>query len=254
MPKLHSSIGKYIGSLLGSNKNIGMFSSSDAQNAKGDSSWPSSIVTLGLVLYWDFGNLLSYPGSGTTVTDLSGNNNNGTINGSGTYNSSLNGGIYTFSATSNTISNTSMNLASSNYTVMGSAKYNGGTNSRIISAKNNNWLLGHWSGYTRQFYSEGWVHGAGAPTQFLVTPTDNNWHIWTGTGLTNYSFYDNNNLAGTNTSGAAGPNGWAINSYGPGNSELSNGSFGFLLCYNRVLTRKEMTQNYNYFKDRYDLI
>jgi len=254
MPKGHLNLGKYLGSLAGPNRNNGMFLSSDVHVLAGDQKWPSAIVTSGLVLYWDFGNPASYPGTGTTVTDLSGNNNNGTIIGSGTYNASLNGGIYTFSATANTISNTSMNLTSSNYTVMGSSKYNGGTNSRIISAKTNNWLLGHWNGYTRQFFSEGWVNGSGAPTQYLVTPTDNNWHIWTGTGLTNYSFYDNNNLAGTNTSGTAGPNGWAINSYGPGNSELSNGSFGFLLCYNRVLTRKEMTQNYNYFKDRYGLL
>ena len=49
----------------------------------------------GLVLDLDAGNPLSYPGTGTTWTDLSGNNNNGTlINGVG-YNSD-NGGSLVF--------------------------------------------------------------------------------------------------------------------------------------------------------------
>jgi hypothetical protein len=43
-----------------------------------------SIVTDGLVLCLDAGNPKSYPGSGTTWTDLSGNGNNGTlVNGVG---------------------------------------------------------------------------------------------------------------------------------------------------------------------------
>ena len=39
------------------------------------------IVTNGLVLCLDAGNTRSYPGSGTTWTDLSGNGNNGTLSG-----------------------------------------------------------------------------------------------------------------------------------------------------------------------------
>ena len=38
-----------------------------------------SIVTDGLVLHIDTANKKSYPGSGTTITDLSGNKNNGTL-------------------------------------------------------------------------------------------------------------------------------------------------------------------------------
>jgi hypothetical protein len=40
---------------------------------------PPSIVTDGLVLHYDFSNLASYPGSGTTITDLSASNNTGTV-------------------------------------------------------------------------------------------------------------------------------------------------------------------------------
>jgi hypothetical protein len=49
-----------------------------------------SIVTDGLVLCLDAGNPKSYPGSGTTWTDLSGNGNNGTlVNGVGYSNGAL---------------------------------------------------------------------------------------------------------------------------------------------------------------------
>ncbi len=53
------------------------------------------IVTDGLVLCLDAADRNSYPGTGTTVTDLSGNSNNGTL-----YNSpSINNGIVTLSST-----------------------------------------------------------------------------------------------------------------------------------------------------------
>mgnify|MGYP006280322525 CR=1 FL=1 len=55
-----------------------------------------SIVTNGLVLCLDAGNRKSYPGSGTTWTDLSGRGNNGTLINSPTY-SSANGGSIVFS-------------------------------------------------------------------------------------------------------------------------------------------------------------
>jgi len=50
-----------------------------------------SVITNGLSLHLDAGNLTSYLGTGSTWTDLSGNNNNGTLNGQMVY-STLNGG------------------------------------------------------------------------------------------------------------------------------------------------------------------
>lgn len=51
------------------------------------------IVTNGLVLCLDAGNSKSYSGSGTTWTDLSGNNNHGTLVNGPTYNSDNKGSI-----------------------------------------------------------------------------------------------------------------------------------------------------------------
>jgi hypothetical protein len=52
-----------------------------------------AISTDGLVLYLDAGNRRSYPGSGTTWADLSGNKNNSTLIGGSTFNNSNGGGI-----------------------------------------------------------------------------------------------------------------------------------------------------------------
>ena len=51
------------------------------------------VVEDGLVLALDAGNTKSYPGSGTTWTDLSGNGNNGTLTNGPTYSSSNGGSI-----------------------------------------------------------------------------------------------------------------------------------------------------------------
>jgi hypothetical protein len=56
---------------------------------------PNGIVDDGLVLYLDAGVTQSYSGSGTTWTDLSGNDNNGTLTNGPTYSSS-NGGSLVF--------------------------------------------------------------------------------------------------------------------------------------------------------------
>lgn len=53
---------------------------------------PGTYVTSGLQMFWDIGNSSSYPGSGTSITDLSGNSITGTLSGSPTYS---NGGITT---------------------------------------------------------------------------------------------------------------------------------------------------------------
>ena len=52
-----------------------------------------NVVEDGLVLALDAGNTKSYPGSGTTWTDLSGNSNNGTLTNGPTYNSADGGSI-----------------------------------------------------------------------------------------------------------------------------------------------------------------
>jgi hypothetical protein len=68
----------------------------------------------GLVLCLDAGNTKSYPGSGTTWTDLSGNGNTGTLVNGPTY-SSANGGSIVFDGSNDYIqTNFNYSLTSSN--------------------------------------------------------------------------------------------------------------------------------------------
>jgi hypothetical protein len=61
------------------------------------------IVTDGLVLALDAGNHMSYPGSGTTWTDLSGNGNNGTLTNNPAFSGEA-GGILNFNEVTNYVS------------------------------------------------------------------------------------------------------------------------------------------------------
>jgi hypothetical protein len=212
--------------------------------------FPSIPVVNGLLLYWDASNINSYPGTGTTIYDLSGNGNNGTlVNGVG-YNQT-NGGVLTFDGVDDYVESGNPQLASTNNTVMGAARYSGDTRGRMINAKDNNWLIGCWSNSTENYYAEGWV----SPVQ--NGPSDTNWRIVTALGDVSgdsYTSYINNVLsAGPNNAGSQGPSGITIGKIGYTNSEYSTGEFGFVLVYNRVLTTAEMTQNYNYFKSRFGL-
>jgi len=67
------------------------------------------IVQSGLVLNLDSGVSSSYPGSGTTWTDLSGNGNTGTLTNGPTYNSA-NGGSIVFDGTNDYVNLTSVSL------------------------------------------------------------------------------------------------------------------------------------------------
>lgn len=70
-----------------------MFSSFSGSFKFGRRSSLSNIISNGLVLNLDAGNSNSYPGTGTTWTDLSGNGNNGTLINGPTYSTSNNGAL-----------------------------------------------------------------------------------------------------------------------------------------------------------------
>ena len=90
------------GSIIGSNVVTGIVSGASGiwsmQNvdiANRSRTWPTDIVTNGLVLFLDANNTNSYPGSGTSWYDLSGNGNTGTLTNGPTF-SAANGGCIVF--------------------------------------------------------------------------------------------------------------------------------------------------------------
>lgn len=70
----------------------------------------SSYATTGLIGYWDFANSASYPGTGTSVTDLSGSGNNLTIFGTNNYTST---GAIALNLTSSTLGSYLSNTSTS---------------------------------------------------------------------------------------------------------------------------------------------
>lgn len=109
-----------------------------------------NIVRNGLVLCLDAASRRSYPGSGTTWTDLSGLNNNGTLTNGPTFNSA-NGGSIVFDGTNDYVLVDSSTIIPGltsftlcvwlNYTIPGSDQFRDIINSRESSAPNKGFLL-----------------------------------------------------------------------------------------------------------------
>jgi len=212
------------------------------------------IVQNGLVAVFDAGSTRSYPGSGSTWYNLI-----GTVNGtlSATSIGTTTAGTMTFDGVDDTINIPLDSLASTNFTVIGVTQRTAAAAGRLISGRLNNWLLGQWSFYMRQYFSAGWVTGAGAGGG--TTTDDLNTHIWCGTGdisADTYKFRDDNvEYTTATTAGSQGPNGFALGKYYAGNSgsgaEYGTGTITVILVYNRVLTDAEINQNFNAQKNRF---
>jgi hypothetical protein len=205
------------------------------------------ITTNGLVLCLDALDKNSYPGTGTTWYDVSGNGYNATLTNGPTWNSV---GYFTFDG-SNDYADISLNLRNSNNTVMVVGKYVSATG-RILGGISNNYLCGTWNTYVNQFYGEGWISGP-------YGSSDTNWHVYHGStnnggaGTTNGTTFYNNSIAVISVgSGGYGPNGIRLGSDGVYN-EYASCQIGYVAAWNRCLTANEVIQNYNYFKTRFNL-
>ena len=209
------------------------------------------IVQNGLVAVFDAGSTRSYPGTGTVWYNLIGAVN-GTLSASSI--GTTTAGTMTFDGVDDSIDIPLASLASTNFTVIGVTQRTNAASGRIISGKNNNWLLGQWSSYMRQYYPLGWVTGAGA-SPAANTTDDLQTHIWCGTGDISgdtYKLRDDNVEYTTNTTaGSQGPNGFSLGRYATASTEYAIGTITLLLVYNRVLTDAEIDQNFNAQKSRF---
>jgi hypothetical protein len=207
-----------------------------------------NIVTLGLIMQLDANETDSYPGSGTTIFDLTGSFNN-TLSGGATF-TTLNG-VKCFDCTTETekvvVNGTGPTLPTSGYTYITWARIISSsvswrtllrTNNRVpllveISTDN----LGY---YDSEFRESG----------YNVTPEEDVWVQYAVVGDdTSSIFYINGTQVGTVVYGAGGDthlewgnNGTAIQPFG----YLAN-----LYFYNRKLTLGEITQQYNYLAPRF---
>ena len=215
------------------------------------------IVTSGLVLCLDAGNNKSYPSSGTTWNDLSGNGNTGTLVNGPTFNSANGGSIvfdgsndytqtaYTAQLNDFTICSWFKSTSSSGYARIADKKYDTG----FWFGSNNSPNL--WGGAVKQ-----------ATNYNSITLSDNQWHFLvmarSGTSLTVYG----DGITNTNTTvcGAGSLDttalslGGTINDGLPGGQrDWFTGNIAQVSIYNRALSASEILQNYNATKARFGL-
>ena len=197
-------------------------------------SYNPRIVTDGLVLCLDAGNIKSYPGSGTTWTDLSGNGNNCTIDASGfTYNAS---GYFSMADGGITKSGT-MNTSTTCTCVFWM---------RTADVQSLFWGSTVSSGYYLGAYRVGnkFYNGlCGSPTFFMDTVSkaniydnirDNQWHMIEFKSVDFSAWTD-----------------YTFNKYG--SYTFGDGAIAYLSIYNRNLTEEESKQNFNALRGRFSI-
>ena len=184
---------------------------------------------------------------------------NGTASFTGSYTYTTPNSFNYPQATKVNLSTTSgtLNYTSSQNTifVVGRASGSGapGTVGRLLTGKNNNWLMGTYTAGGNNYmraYDPGGVGG------FFSTAFDTAWRVHTGIweNSISASYYVNGafvtTLVDPGFGGRVGPNGISINDTG---AELGQGDLGDIIIYNRVLSPSEITIVYNTIKGKYGL-
>jgi uncharacterized protein (TIGR02145 family) len=228
----------------------------------------STIISSGLVLHLDAGNTSSYPGSGTTWTDLSGNGYNGTLTNGPTYSSAYDGSIV-FDGTDDVASlGNILNMGLNSWTLSCWVKFNSGSGLQgIIGKTSYRGYVGRYSLYI-EFNN---LHAFFQPdvNYSVTTPIapylDNKFHnlVMTIDRSSMMYFYIDGVSVGTplNVSGTSGINlnssidNFYIGSYGSSNGQnpfsFLNGNVSQASIYNRALTAAEVLQNYNTLQPRF---
>jgi hypothetical protein len=211
-----------------------------------------SIVLNGLVLALDAGNTKSYPGSGTTWTDLSGRGNTGTLVNGPTY-SSANGGSIVFDGTNDYVNFSSI----FNFTVGSISVWfktsNAGSSYRALIDKSESWGL-----FLKDNVLITYDFGNATDRTTGLNVATGTWQNVTmtftetvGTPSNNAIIYLNGNPVLTTTVK------WAT--FGAFQISAQNGSQNFsgniaqASVYNRALSAGEVSQNFNALRYRYGI-
>lgn len=207
-------------------------------------------------LNYDASVAASYPGSGTVWTDLSGNGNNGTLNGGVTY-SSANGGVLTFDGTSGYVSTAIIpsynSFALSIWFKTASPRdgdrlyWGAGTNRAILENNNTSGQLG-W-----------YVQTSTANTSYQYTAAKfvvNQWNnvVLQYTGSQVQCFINGVQDAVTaNITGTSNASAFNIGTNYSHSANWYNGQIGNFSFYDRSLSANEIMQNFNSLRGRYGL-
>jgi hypothetical protein len=229
--------------------------------------WPTtSYTTNGLVLHYDPSNTSSYPGSGTTINDLSGNGRHGTMS-----NISHTSPYFTYNGSSSNISvadNALLEPGSGDWSIemwVNQSTITGST--RTLIAKTDGGNTADW-GYGLRTLSNGntymeMANGSAGVTSPSSTLSTNTWYqvvgVWTNVASNTLVLYVNGVSIGTrfhsfvSVKNTTSP--LYIGSFGDGSvfGQWLNGRMGIVRMYNKSLTSTEVLNNYNVDKSKYGL-
>jgi hypothetical protein len=219
-----------------------------------------SIVTNGLVLALDAANPKSYSGSGTVWTDLSGQNRNGTLVNSPTYNSA--NGSFSFSGSNNTTMPAVLPASTSKYT-MGAWWYPTTSGFQVVYEQNSATFAANRRSAILILSTVWGFNGESNDAHDKVPVVLNRWvngviTVDTTDGINPIKIYENGQLYWQgNTSGGAsnlnmGDGASSVAKKITG-SEYFTGTISTVSVYNRVLTANEIQQNFNATRGRYGL-
>lgn len=211
--------------------------------------WPGGVFTSdGLVFNIDAGNSASYPGSGTTWYDLSGNSKTVTLYNGPTYSSS-NGGIITFDGsndygrTPTVMFNPNADFTfecwfkwTSGLTLVSNNTASGAIQIRVYTNKIN--VLSSYVGGGGTF--SGFTVAASTWYNIVITRVSNTYNLYVN-GVYNSSFT-------STTSYSSGPYSIGVNN---SNSEWFAGSIPVVRAYQRVLSANEILNNFLVLRSRY---
>lgn len=227
------------------------------------------IVTDGLVLYLDAGDRNSYPGSGNTWYDLSGNNTHFSLINSPTF-SNENGGCFNFNGAAAQggnnqycVSVNNFSVPSTGITVQCFVKRNAvtssnfpaiffcGNNGDFTSAAGVGILL---SSNNDNFYAA-YYRGASGGTSISIIESANNIVNIAMTFSTNRTVYRNggNSISLSMTSYSVSHSGLAYIGLWQAFGRYLNSKIYNLQIYNRALSSSEIAQNYIAAKGRFNL-
>lgn len=234
----------------------------------------SQLVESGLFMHLDASNLSSYPGTGTTWTDLTNNGNTGTISGATWLNAD--GGIFDFDGLNDTISiahNSSLSLSSAaQRTIQVWVKFNElpavNTQGQPVFGKLSSGFNfdGYWGGLFSNTGNTRVVTN-GTSIQRVTNSTSNpitvnNWYLYTfisqisATTNTTKVYINETEVSSTahGTDGYSESNPLYLGFIGTGvSSPYLNGKIGACYFYTKGLSISEVSTNYNATKTRYGL-
>ena len=212
------------------------------------------IVTDGLEFIVDAADTNSYPGSGTTWTDLSGNGNNATLINGPTFNSGNGGSIVFDGANDYVATNVSRNDSTNeNYTITLWFKITSFTSSDMrlggaTSGDLDQFAFGFTGTQLRLWLGSSWNNTS------INFSTNTIYNIQIAHSGTDTLTYVDGTLYKTITSKSS-----YFNNFGLGNSFMLTygshfgGSMYIASIYNRALTASEVRINYRHYKNRFNI-